>query len=145
MQQRISGRDVSVTLPSGKIGLFDQINLNLASGIAAVSSGGYPAGWVYGEVTGDGDITVDPEELNKLLAEAENYGSWEAMPDMDVTLFAQAGDLELKVELFGVKLDFPNLQADRKGGDKLTHQIKFIIAGEDFVAINGTPLARRVA
>ena len=141
--QRISGRDVTVSLPSGRMALFDQVNLNPASGVAAVTSGGYPAGWVYGDVSGDGDIVIDPEELQKLLDEAEKHGSWEAMPAIDMTLFAKVGAKEWKFEVFGAKFDFPDFKADRKGGDKLTHTVKFLVTGEDFIHINGVPLARR--
>lgn len=143
--QRISGRDVDVRLPSGVIALFDQVNLNLASGVAAVTSGGYPAGWVYGEITGDGDIQLDPEELVKLNGEASKAGSWEEMPEVDMTLFTKVGGLELKIEVFGCKFDFPDFKVDRKGGDKLTHTVKFMITGEDYVHLNGVPLARRRA
>lgn len=145
MSRRFSGKDVDVTLPSGKLTLFDQVNVNVASGAAAVTSGGYPAGWVYGEVTGDGDIQLDTEELNKLMLEAETAGSWEEMEAMDITLFSRSGTDELRVELFGVKLDFPDFPVDRKGGEKMTHTIKFLITGEDFVHVNGVPLARKLS
>ena len=140
--QRISGRDVEVRLPSGILTHFDSVNLNLASGTKAVNSAGYPAGWVYGEVTGDGDLQVDPDELVKLLEEAESAGSWEEMDALDLVLYANTGELELKIEAFGAKLDFPDVKVDAKGGDKLTHGIKFQITGTDYVHINGVPLAR---
>jgi hypothetical protein len=140
--QRISGRDVEVRLPSGILSRFDQVNLNLASGAKAVTSAGYPAGWVYGEVTGDGDLMVDPDELVRLLEEADRAGSWEEMDALDLVLYVNTGDLELKVEAFGIKLDFPDVKVDAKGGEKLTHTIKFEVTGADYVHINGVPLAR---
>ena len=108
----------------------------------AVTSAGYPAGWVYGEVTGDGDLMVDPDELVKLLEEADRAGSWEEMDALDLVLYVNTGDLELKVEVFGIKLDFPDVKIDAKGGEKLTHTIKFEVTGAEYVHINGGPLAR---
>lgn len=142
--QRLAGRDVSLTLSrTGRIVLFDQVNLNLSSGISAVTSGGYPAGWVYGEITGDGDILIDPEALDKLLVEASAAGSWEEMVEEDMTLFSKVAGKTRKIEVFGVKMDFPDEKVDRKGGDKITHTVKFLITGEDFVHMDGVPLARR--
>ncbi len=140
--QRITGRDVELRLPTGVIALCDQITLNLSVGTKAVRSGGYPAGWVYGEVTGDGEMTIDSEEVIKLLDAAEEAGSWEEMDAFDIVLAASVSSLDLRVEAFGCKLDVPDFKIDRKGGDKITHTLKFEITDPQFVRVNGVPLAR---
>ena len=145
MSQRISGRDVVVKLSNGTRLLFEQVNVNLDDGITATSDQGYPNGWVHGKVKGDGDIEVSTETLLTLNEEAELAGSWEEMEAFDVTMYAQAGDLEMYVKLHGVKLRMPNFQFSGEGGEKVTHQINFVITSPDFVRLNGVPLAKRVA
>ena len=145
MGQRYSGKDVEVSLPSGKLALFDEVNVSPSSGATADTSGGAPAGWSRGEVTAEGEIKLDTEELQKLNAEAEAAGSWEEMEALDMTWFASVGGTDFKVELFGCKLDFPDFTVDKRGGGKLTHTVKFMVTGEDFIHIDGVPLAKKPA
>ena len=141
--QRISGQDVEARLSNGLRMLFDSASLNLEDGITATSDQGYPSGWVFGEVKGDGEVEVSTDTLELVRAEADAAGSWAQMPEFDLTFFTQVGSLELKVEVFGIKLRFPSFEFDGKGGDKLMHKIPFVIGSPDFVKLNGTPLARR--
>jgi len=141
--QRISGRDVEVRLSNGQRLLIESASLNVEDGVTAVSDQGYPAGWVYGAVKGDGEVEINTEDLNTLLGDAATAGSWEEMAPVDLTFFGKAGTLELLVEVFGIKLRMPGLDLDGKGGDKITHKIPFVVGSPDFVKFNGTPLARR--
>jgi len=141
--QRLSGKDIEARLGNGIRLLFENASLNIEDGITATTDQGYPNGWVFGEVKGDGEVEVSTETLELIRAEADTAGSWEEMPTFDLTFFGQAGTLELKVEVFGAKLRFPGFEFDGKGGDKLTHKIPFVIGSPDFVKLNGTPLARR--
>ena len=143
MGQRISGREIDARLSNGQRLLFESISLNTSSGIKAVKDQGYPAGWVYGEISGSGEIEISTEDMLVLNEQADLAGSWEELQEMDLTFFAKAGSLELNIEVFGVKVDFPGFDFNGKGGDKLTHKIPFEITSEDFVKINGVRLARR--
>ena len=140
--QRISGRDVIATLGGGTQVKFEQININVDLGPGAVTSQGAPDGWVRGEVSADGDIQVVPEELSKINEEAEKAGSWEDMAAFDATFFADVGDFKQTVDVFGIKLNAPDFKYDGRGGDKLTHTIKFLVTDPDFIKLDGVPLAR---
>jgi hypothetical protein len=142
--QRLSGRDVDVTLPSGRIARVDQVNLELTIGTKAVRSGGYPAGWVYGEISGNGEMVMDTEDMLLILDDADTAGSWEEMDEIDINFYAAWGvdGDTLTIVAHGCKLDAPDFKIDRKGGEKVSHTIKFEITGPDFVTINGVRVAR---
>ncbi len=145
MAQRLSGRDVSVTLSeTGLLARASEVSLTLEDNITAVTSGGYPDGWVAGEISGEGEMTIAVEEMEKFQEAAQAAGSWEALAPMDLTLFASvSGGAEWKVEAFGCKLKLPSLSVDRSGGEALTQTIPFVITSPDFVRLNGVPLAKR--
>ncbi len=146
MAQRFSGKDVIVSLSeTGILARVKEVSLTTEDNIAVVSSGGYPDGWVAGEVTGEGELQVQAEELAKFLAAAEVAGSWEAMAAMDLTLYASTLEGEWKVEAYGCKLKMPSVSVDRGGGEALMHTIAFVITSPEFVRINGIPLAGRNA
>ena len=136
--QRLSGRDVEARMAGGTRIAFEQATLDLDDGIVATQSQGYPYGWVGGPVKGEG-------ELQLLNQEAALAGSWEEMATIDLSFYAKVGDLELHVEAFGVKLRMPNFDFKGDGGEKTMHTVRFIVSSPDFVRLNGTPLARRVA
>ena len=141
MTRRFSGADVEVNLPTGKVALFDEVTVNASLGVGAAMSGGKPAGWTRGEVSGEGEIKLDTEELLKLLAEADAAGSWEVMDAMDMVLYSAVGGQELKVEVFGCKFDAPDFPISRTSGETIKHSLKFQVTGEDFIKVNGVALA----
>ena len=141
MKQRFSGVDVEVTLPSGKVALFDEITLTPTLGTKTAKSGGAPAGWTRGEIGAEGSIKLDTEELFKLLAEADTAGSWEMMGAVDMSWYALVDGKELLVEAFGCKFDAPDFTVNKASAEKLSHTLKFEVTGRDFIHINGVPLA----
>lgn len=146
MGQRISGKNVEVTLSNiGKIVLIDEINFSLSSGSGAAKSGGAPIGWLEGEVEGTGTMIIEDSELDKFLEEADDAGSWAQMEAPDVTLYANVGGRERKIEAFGCKLDFPSFEVKRNEKGEFVHTIPFEVSGEEFVHINGVRLARAPA
>ena len=143
--QHISGRDVEMRLPSGRRILFEQVSLTVEDGIVATTDQGYPNGWVSGEIKGDGDIEISTEMLLVLNEDAEEAGSWEAMPPLDLTFYANVDDLELEVIAYGCKLRLPNFSFDGAGGEKTMHTINYVVSGPDFVHLNGVPLVNSPA
>ena len=144
MSQRISGRDVEVTLRSGLRLHIEKVTLNTDDGMSATTDQGYPNGWVLGQVQGDGELEVDTDQLNTLIEEAESHGSWEEMAAFDVlTFYANVAGVEHKVEVFGAKLRFPGWDVDGNGGEKVTHTVPYLVTGRDYVHVNGVPLAKR--
>ena len=141
MKQRFSGVDVEVSLPTGKVVLFDEVTLNATLGVKAAKSGGKPAGWTRGEITGEGEIKLDTEELLTLLSEAEKVGSWEMMDALDLDLYSQIGGQTLHVQAFGCKFEAPDFPVNRASGEKIVHTLKFEVTGQDFIHVNGVPLA----
>ncbi|HEX7927325.1 MAG TPA: phage protein [bacterium] len=140
---RISGKDVVVTLPSGIMGAWDQITVTPELGVAVASDRGRPAGWVRGSASAEVEITLPTPELMKLNDEADVAGSWEQLAAMDVTFYAKADNEELRVDAFGLKLNAPDFTFTGEGGEKLTHKLKGIVTGENFIHINGVPLLKR--
>ena len=54
--------------------------------------------------------------------------------------FAKAGDEELRVEAFGLKLKVSSLlNIDSKGGEKTKHKVPYDVTSPDFIRINGVP------
>jgi len=143
MTQKLSGRDVEARLSNGLRVSFQQASLELDDGVSATQDQGYPSGWVAGAVNGSGELEVTTETLQDLLAEAEAAGSWEQMPEFDLSFYAQVGDLEHEVRAFGCKLRMPGFSYNGEGGEQTTHTIPFIVSSPDFVELNGVPLARR--
>jgi hypothetical protein len=140
--QRISGRDVVVTLFNGVQVRFDQVNLNVELGLATVTSQGRADGWVKGENSADGDLQLSTEELLKINeAIAADGVSWESFPEFDMVIHASVADQGIAVGVFGVKLNAPDFKADGQGGAKLAHTIKFLVTASPLVTINGVPLA----
>ncbi|EAX2424728.1 DUF2597 family protein, partial [Salmonella enterica] len=107
----------------------------------AIQERGVPNGWVRGDVEASGEIEVDTVNFQLLGEAAREAGSWRDIEEADFLFFAQAAKTELKIEAFGCKLLISNLMnIDSKGGDSLSHKIKFLVTSPDFVHIDGTPV-----
>ncbi|EAW5528068.1 DUF2597 family protein, partial [Salmonella enterica] len=84
---------------------------------------------------------VDTVNFQLLEEAAREAGSWRDIEEADFLFFAQAAKSELKIEAFGCKLVISNLlNLDTKGGDAMSHKIKFMVTSPDFVKIDGIPV-----
>ncbi|AHM75450.1 TPA: phage protein [Yersinia enterocolitica] len=139
MSTRISGQSVDINM-DGDLIHVEKIGLTITDNSGPAQTNGVPDGDVKGDVGGEGDIEVSTKVLQQLTAKASRAGSWRGIPAFDILFYAKAGEEELKVEAFGVKLKFDSaLDVDPKGGAVLTHKIKYFITSPDFVRINGIP------
>ncbi|EGS9596369.1 DUF2597 family protein, partial [Salmonella enterica] len=115
--------------------------LDITDNTKAIQERGVPNGWVRGDVEASGEIEVDTVNFQLLGEAAREAGSWRDIEEADFLFFAQAAKTELKIEAFGCKLLISNLMnVDSKGGDSLSHKIKFLVTSPDFVHIDGTPV-----
>ncbi|ECU9206739.1 phage protein [Salmonella enterica] len=138
--ERISGMSFDVSFNGRNIHV-KTATLDITDNTKAIQERGVPNGWVRGDVEASGEIEVDTVNFQLLGEAAREAGSWRDIEEADFLFFAQAAKTELKIEAFGCKLLISNLMnIDSKGGDSLSHKIKFLVTSPDFVHIDGTPV-----
>ncbi|ENE7619047.1 DUF2597 family protein, partial [Salmonella enterica] len=94
-----------------------------------------------GDAEASGELELDTVNFQLLGEAAREAGSWRDIEEADFLFFAQAAKTELRVEAFGCKLVLSNLlNIDSKGGDSLSHKIKYLVTSPEFVKIDGTPI-----
>ncbi|EDX4100145.1 DUF2597 family protein [Salmonella enterica] len=138
--ERISGMSFDVSFNGRNIHV-KTATLDITDNTKAIQERGVPNGWVRGDVEASGEIEVDTVNFQLLGEAAREAGSWRDIEEADFLFFAQAAKTELKIEAFGCKLLISNLMnIDSKGGDSMSHKIKFLVTSPDFVHIDGTPV-----
>ncbi|EIQ4778466.1 DUF2597 family protein [Salmonella enterica] len=138
--ERIGGMSFDVSFNGRNIHV-KTATLDITDNTKAIQERGVPNGWVRGDVEASGEIEVDTVNFQLLGEAAREAGSWRDIEEADFLFFAQAAKTELKIEAFGCKLLISNLMnIDSKGGDSLSHKIKFLVTSPDFVHIDGTPV-----
>lgn len=138
--ERISGMSFDVSF-NGRIIHVKTATLDVTDNTKAIQERGVPNGWVRGDVEASGEIEIDTVNFQILGEAAREAGSWRDIEEADFLFFAQAAKSELKVEAFGCKLVVSGLlNIDTKGGDTLSHKVKFMVTSPDFVKIDGTPI-----
>ncbi|EBR4894014.1 DUF2597 family protein [Salmonella enterica] len=136
----ISGMSFDVSF-NGRIVHVKTATLDITDNTKAIQERGVPNGWVRGDVEASGEIEVDTVNFQLLEEAAREAGSWRDIEEADFLFFAQAAKSELKIEAFGCKLVISNLlNLDTKGGDAMSHKIKFMVTSPDFVKIDGIPV-----
>lgn len=138
----ISNLDVDVLLGTQMIS-FNKVTLSIEDSSKAATSRGRPNGTLRGSVSAEGEVVMNTNTLNTLLDEAKKSGSFQELAPFDLTLFAEAGDTRLKVEVFGAKFTISDLlDADNESEDEVLHTLPYFVTGKEFVRINGVPYAR---
>lgn len=136
---RISGKNFDVNIGDLLVHV-ETATLDITDNSAVAQDKGVPNGHVDGDVSGAGELEVDTSNFNLLIEAARRAGSFRALEPFDSVFFAKAGDEELRVEAFGLKLKVSSLlNIDSKGGEKTKHKVPFDITSPDFVRINGVP------
>lgn len=139
MGERISGQSFDTTLDGSKLHV-KSISVDITDNASAAQTDGVPNGWTKGDKSAEGEVELDSAGLILLSESARRAGSWEDIPLMDFMFYANTGREEMKVEVFGCKLIVTNLLSiDPKGGELLSHKIKYFSTSPDFVKINGVP------
>ncbi|EBQ4754804.1 DUF2597 family protein [Salmonella enterica subsp. diarizonae] len=138
--ERISGMNFDVSFHGLSVRV-KTANLDITDNTKAVQERGVPNGWVRGDVEAGGEIELDTVNFQILGEAARAAGSWRNLEASDFLFFAQAGDRELRVEAFGCKLLLSGLLSiDTKGGDSLSHKLKFIVTSPEFVKVDGVTI-----
>ncbi|MDP8173679.1 DUF2597 family protein [Pasteurella skyensis] len=137
--ERISGQSFDIT-----IGLIpfhvESASLTINDNTAVAQTRGIPDGYIFGDVSADGEIELDEKNFKKISTLAAASGSYRDIPCFDLTFFASRGGVRAKVEAFECKFmptDLINI--DPKGGSKSGKKIKFFVTSPDFVNIDGVP------
>ncbi|EDW1158278.1 DUF2597 family protein [Salmonella enterica subsp. enterica] len=138
--ERISGMSFDVSF-NGRVIHVKTITLDVTDNTKAIQERGVPNGWVRGDAKASGELELDTVNFQLLGEAAREAGSWRDIEEADFLFFAQAAKTELRVEAFGCKLVLSNLlNIDSKGGDSLSHKIKYLVTSPEFVKIDGIPI-----
>ncbi|EEI9428647.1 DUF2597 family protein [Salmonella enterica] len=135
----VSGMSFDVTFDS-RIIHVKTATLDITDNTRAIQERGVPNGFVDGDVEASGEIELDTVNFQILREVAREAGSWRGIKPVDLMFLADTGDSKIDIEAFGCKLAISSLvNIDSKGGDSMSHKIKFMVASPDFVTIDGIP------
>ena len=136
---RISGKNFDVNIGDLLVHV-ETATLDITDNSAVAQDKGVPNGHVDGDVSASGELELDTSNFTLLIEAARRAGSFRALEPFDSVFFAKAGDEELRVEAFGLKLKVSSLlNIDSKGGEKSKHKVPFDVTSPDFIRINGVP------
>lgn len=136
---RIGGKNFDVNIGDLLVHV-ETCTLDITDNSAPAQDKGVPNGHVDGDVSAAGELELDSSNFNLLIEAARRAGSFRALEPFDSVFFAKAGDEELRVEAFGMKLKVSSLlNIDSKGGEKTKHKVPFDVTSPDFIRINGVP------
>jgi hypothetical protein len=139
MTERISGGSFDVNYDGVMIHV-ENATVTITDNSAVAQTRGVPNGHTKGSVSADVEIEVDSQNFKKFTAVARAAGSWRGIPAKDFLFYANAGDDEEKIEVFGcvpALSDIVNINPNE--ASKTTKKIKFMVTSPDFVAIDGVP------
>ena len=103
-------------------------------------SRGVTNGFTHGAVKCDVEYELDLNNFRKIQQKAREVGSWRDLAPHDCQFYANSGDDEDKIDLFGVKLVISDLiSVDPESSDKSTRKLKGFVTSPHFVSINGIP------
>ncbi|OAT26542.1 hypothetical protein M976_02703 [Buttiauxella ferragutiae ATCC 51602] len=139
MTERISGGSFDVNYDSVMIHI-ESATVTITDNSGVAQTRGIPNGHVKGAVTADVEVEVDSLNFKKFTAVARAAGSWRDIKPKDFLFYANTGDEEEKIEVFGcvpTLSDIVNINPTE--ASKTTKKIKFMVTSPDFVAIDGVP------
>lgn len=139
---RLSGMNFNVNL--GDIMLqVDTASLAITDNSSVSQTGGVPDGFVDGDVSASGELSLNASNFNLISEAAKSAGSWRGMQTFDILFYAKTSKDEMKVEAFGCRIKLSDiLDIDKKGGSASLFKIPFDVTSPDFVNINGVPYLR---
>lgn len=139
MAHHISASDINVMFGT-KLVNVRSVSLNIEDGVSATKTRGIVDGWVNGEASASGEISINTENLQLLIDAAREAGSFQQVPRADITFTGKTVDQELKVAAYGCKVSMTKvLEAGASNADALEHTIPYIVTDKRFIEINGVP------
>lgn len=136
--RRISGKDGRLFI-GGMYVNYEKFELKIDDKRAVAYTNGIPNGYVAGECSASGSITLDSANYTYLFdAIGADADSYQDIAPQDIKWFAMTGGLTKDITAFGCLLSLEDLlSAESKGGDKQIHTIRFDVTSSDFVEIDG--------
>ncbi len=139
---RLSGMNFNVNLGDIMVHV-DTATLNITDNSGVSQTSGVPDGYVDGDVSASGEISVNASNFNLISKAAKAAGAWRAMKTFDILFYGKTSKDEMKVEAFGCRIKLSDiLDIDKKGGSASMFKIPFDVTDPDFVHINGVPYLR---
>lgn len=136
--RRISGKDGRLYIGGFYLN-YEKFELKIDDKRAVAYTNGLPNGYVAGECSASGSVTLDSANFTDLFdAIGAGADSYQDIEPQDIKWFAQAGGLAKDINAYGCLLSLEDLlSAEAKGGEKSTHTVKFEVTSPDFVDIDG--------
>ncbi|RZF81301.1 DUF2597 family protein [Pseudoalteromonas sp. CO109Y] len=139
---RLSGMNFNVNLGDIMVHV-DTATLSITDNSAVSQTGGVPDGAVDGDVSANGELSVNASNFALISDAAKSAGSWRGMEPFDIMFYGKTSKDEMKVEAFGCRIKLSDiLDIDKKGGQASLFKIPFDVTSPDFVHINGVPYLR---
>ncbi|EPB6719826.1 phage protein [Vibrio fluvialis] len=139
MSARFSGRSFDTTL-FGEFVHVKSATATINDESEAAYTRGVTDGYTDGKVGCDVELELDLKQFRKVHKAAKAAGSYRSIKPDDVMFYADNGDDEDKVELFGVKFVLTDIIGiDPESQDKSTRKLKGFVTSPLFVKINGVP------
>jgi hypothetical protein len=139
---RLSGMNFNVNMGDIMVQV-DTASLSITDNSAVSQTGGVPDGYVDGDVSASGELSVNASNFALISNAAKAAGSWRAMKTFDMMFYAKTSQDEMKVEAFGCRIKLSDiLDVDKKGGQASLFKIPFDVTDPDFVHIDGVPYLR---
>lgn len=136
---RFSGQNFDVTI-LGVMVHVESASATISDESDVSKSRGIPDGFTFGSVGCEVEYELDLNNFRKLQQKAREAGSWRGIKPHDSMFYANNGEAEDKVELFGVKLKIEDLlSVDPNSADKTKRKLKGFVTSPHFVRINGIP------
>jgi len=139
MFARFNGSSFDVTI-LGVMVHVESASVTISDESAVDKERGIPTGYTNGTVGAEVEYEVDLNNFRKIQSKAREAGSWRSIKPHDCLFYANDGDEEHKVELFGVKLAISDLlSVDPNSSDKSKTKLKGFVTSPHFIRINGIP------
>lgn len=139
---RLSGMNINVNLGDTLLHV-ETASVSITDNSAVSMTSGVPDGAVDGDVSGNGELSMNASNFALISQAAKRAGSWRALPLFDIMFYGKTSQDELKVEAFGCRLKLSDiLDVDKKGGQASLIKVPFDITSPDFVHIDGVPYLR---
>lgn len=139
---RLSGMNFNINLGDIMVHV-DTATLSITDNSSVSQTSGVPDGFVDGDVSASGEMSVNASNFNLISNAAKTAGSWRAMQTFDILFYAKTSKDEMKVEAFGCRIKLSDiLDIDKKGGSASMFKLPFDVTDPDFVNINGVPYLR---
>ncbi|EJL6421926.1 DUF2597 family protein [Vibrio cholerae] len=136
---RFSGRNFDTTL-FGEFVHVKSATATINDESEAAFTRGVTDGFTDGKVSCDVEVELDLNQFKKVHKAARRSGSYRGIKPDDMMFYANNGQDEDKVEIFGVKFVLADiLSIDPESSDKSTRKLKGFVTSPLFVRINGVP------